>query len=68
MLDFEYEARTNQEAGPTFKDLMGAPPGKKWTDKELGIKGKRGRPKKTNKDQVQEEFRREAGSLKQKPK
>jgi len=66
--ELDIEIITNKMNVPTLDDLLGAPE-QKWSNKELGIKGKRGRPRKLNKDQVQKDFRKEAGSLKkQKPK
>jgi hypothetical protein len=67
-LDYELEALAGPQTGQTLGDILNGPQEKQWTDKELGIKGKRGRPKKVNKDQVLKDFAKEAGSLKQKPK
>jgi len=67
-LDYELEILSSQQTGPTLGELGGSPPEKRWTNKELGIKGKRGRPKKIKKDEVLKEFQKEAGALKQKPK
>ena len=57
-----------RDKAPTIEDLINSPE-RKWTNKELDIKGKRGRRKKFNKDEVQRQFQKEAGTIrKDKPK
>jgi len=63
-LDVEIDSQHGE--APTLEDLINSPE-RKWSNKDLGIKGKRGRPKKFNKDEVQQQFQKEAGSIRKKP-